>query len=115
MPAPTLNDAITNRTPGNYYEFIGNHTVIHRFFLNGVQVTNYWFHDRPEMCMMCDGIDWTAPYTPPRSDFCCGACATAYDETPISCRICGGDCRGCDYEKWGFCTRSCMVEATRDY
>jgi len=37
------------------------------------------------------------------------------EERPfISCRVCGSDCEGGDYEDWRFCSRSCMVESSRD-
>jgi len=32
----------------------------------------------------------------------------------ISCRMCGSDCEGGDYEDWRFCSRHCMVDCSRD-
>lgn len=33
----------------------------------------------------------------------------------ISCRICGSDCEGGDYEDWRFCSRGCMVDSMNEF
>lgn len=35
-------------------------------------------------------------------------------EPYIPCRMCGANCYGDDYEKWRFCSRSCMRDWGRD-
>jgi hypothetical protein len=48
----------------------------------------------------CDCGDW----------LCTGCSEGPY----IACCMCGGDCRGGDYESWRFCSRRCMVRAGSD-
>jgi hypothetical protein len=43
-------------------------------------------------------------------DWLCTGCGYRY----ISCCVCGGNCADGDYEKWGFCSRRCMVRAGSD-
>jgi len=109
MEKPTLSIAVADRTRGNYYEFRGS-TVIHRFTIDDERMMNYWVKDTPEVCAYCNNTDWEPCFTPDR--FCSGYCAYDYElnEKPVSCRICGTDCRGGDYLQWQFCSRGCMVE-----
>jgi hypothetical protein len=37
-----------------------------------------------------------------------------YEERFIPCCMCGNNCADEDYESWRFCSRRCMVEASRD-
>ena len=105
MSVPTISSAVLDTTRGNYYEF-HKEVVIHRFIVDGNIVLNYWLHDELKSCEMCDNTDWE----PSNCDrFCSGYCAKEYYDNIIPCRVCGSDCRDCDYEKWQFCTRSCMV------
>ena len=44
---PTLQYAITDSTPGNYYQFYKNGDVYHRFTSSsGKQAEHYWTDDR---------------------------------------------------------------------
>ena len=85
--------------------FCPNGTVIHRFLKNGALLSNTWINNSPEKCKMCGNIDWELDSA---SGFCSRYCAMEYEQF-IPCRVCGNDCEGCDYEKWHFCTRRCMV------
>jgi hypothetical protein len=110
MIKPTLSMAILSKSPGNYYEFRRYGAVIHRFTIDGERLTNYWFKETPEECIVCKSIDWEQCENPDR--FCSGYCAYEYElnEAPVPCRICGTDCRGGDYLNWHFCSRGCMVD-----
>jgi hypothetical protein len=50
----------------------------------------------------CDCGDW----------LCTGYLCSA--ERYIACCMCGDNCEGGDYESWRFCSRRCMVRASRD-
>jgi hypothetical protein len=41
-------------------------------------------------------------------------CTGCGEGPPISCCMCGSNCRGGDYERWAFCSRRCMVRADSD-
>ena len=101
---PTLKDAFANKGQGNYYEFREDDSVLHSY-LNayGNKLTIEWSpraYTSYTEGKPLNGYFDEESYT--------------YEET-IPCRVCGSDCVGCDYEKWAFCTRSCMVEYSRDY
>jgi hypothetical protein len=57
----------------------------------------------------CDGLCRCDPCNTCGSEKCCGDC-----EPYISCCMCGANCYDGDYPSWRFCSRSCMVEASRD-
>jgi hypothetical protein len=57
--------------------------------------------------------DYTRSYGCDCGDWLC----TGYlcsEERYIPCCMCGDNCADGDYESWRFCTRSCMVRASRD-
>ena len=105
MSAPTIVSAVLDTTRGNYYEFSKN-SVVHRFVINGEVFVNYWIHDMIMECEVCQNtnFDLSGSYM-----FCSGYCAKEYDDKIMSCCLCGSDCNGSDYERWQFCSRTCMV------
>jgi hypothetical protein len=100
---PTLKMAFADKGAGSYYEFREDDSVFHSYLNSfGDKISIEW--SPPAYTSITEGTALkgyfdTESYT--------------YEDT-IPCNICGSDCVGGDYEKWGFCSRSCMVESTRD-
>ena len=101
---PTLKEAFVDYGKGSYYEFRGDDSVLHSYFnAMGDKVTIEW--SPPAYTSYTEGTPLDGYFDED---------SYTYEDT-IPCRICGSDCIGCDYEKWMFCSRSCMVEYSRDY
>jgi len=98
---PTMKTAVADKTPGAYYQFNADGSVIYR--------------------SPSQNLSWSAP-VPAESitgqtlfGYYDSETDTFEEEEYISCRVCGSNCAGGDYPDWAFCSRSCMVECSRDY
>jgi hypothetical protein len=98
---PTMKDAVMDKTPGAYYQFNADGSVIYKT----PEHTLSWSAPMPAIPISGKSL---YGYYDSETD-------TFEEEEYISCRICGSNCAGGDYPDWAFCSRSCMVECSRDY
>ena len=95
---PTLSDAIyySSSSTSSYYRFHCDGSVEAKYN----QESFYWSSE-------IEGTYEEGEIIYDKED------AFEEEDTPIPCIVCGSDCRGWDYEKWGICSRDCLSENYR--
>ena len=104
---PTLSSAISSVAKGSYFEFKANGDVVHKYYIYGFVVVNFWKAEDetyPTPCSMCQCVNWSTD-----ANFAKLQCSERYcQDIFIPCQVCGNDCNGGDYAKWNICSRACL-------
>jgi len=97
---PSMMSAIKAKPSGAYYQYFADGQV---YQSNNQQLQITW--SRPTTpTKILDGTPLYGYFDPVHHTYA----------DPIPCRMCGDNCEGGDYEDWRFCSRSCMVECSRE-